>query len=292
MKRIFNFALITLLLASVLTSCAEISSLHGSTPAPQNTLIPATHTAASTTTPSSSSTNKSGASGTLDILQESYLAVYTKVAPSVVNIQVAKKAESGFFNFPQLPNSPSETPNPNKSPQQRQYGLASGFVWDKEGHIVTNYHVVHNADEITVTFNDGTSLDGEGIGTDPDSDLAAIKVDQSPVDLLPVELSDSTQVEVGQLAIAIGNPFGLQGTMTTGIISGLGRSLPVQANSSQAACYTIPDVIQTDAAINPGNSGGVLVDIDGRLIGVPTAIESPVRANAGIGFVIPSVIVQ
>jgi S1-C subfamily serine protease len=122
--------------------------------------------------------------------------------------------------------------------------------------------------------------------------LAVIKVDVPADRLQPVELADSTQVKVGQLSVAIGNPFALEGTMTVGFVSAVGRSLPVSEDTSQGPSYTIPDIIQTDAPINPGNSGGVLVDDEGRLIGVTAAIESPVRANAGIGFAIPSIIVQ
>jgi len=139
---------------------------------------------------------------------------------------------------------------------------------------------------------DDTTVPAEVVGTDPHSDLAVIKVDLPPEKLIPVQVADSTQVRVGQLAVAIGNPFGLDGTMTVGFVSALGRSLPVASSNLLAPSYTIPDIIQTDAPINPGNSGGVLVDDEGRVIGVPTAIESPVRANAGIGFAVPSVIVQ
>jgi S1-C subfamily serine protease len=135
------------------------------------------------------------------------------------------------------------------------------------------------------------------VGRDPDSDLAVLKVDPAKVSTLrPVAVGDSTQVKVGQFTVAIGNPFGLEGTMTFGIVSALGRTLP--ANNSNgltaqnAPTYTIPDVIQTDAPVNPGNSGGVLLDLDGRLIGVPSAIESPAGTSAGIGFAIPSAIVQ
>jgi S1-C subfamily serine protease len=135
-------------------------------------------------------------------------------------------------------------------------------------------------------------MDGKLIGADPDSDLAVIEVDYPEGLFSPVQLADSTQVEVGQLAAAIGNPFGLDGTMTIGIVSALGRSLPVGQRINIGSTYSIPDVIQTDAPINPGNSGGVLVDMEGQLIGVPTAIESVTGVNSGIGFVIPSVIVQ
>jgi len=191
--------------------------------------------------------------------------VYTTVSPSVVNVQVLSYQGTA---------------------------LGSGFVWDAQGHIITNHHVVSGARKITVTFSDGTIADAKLVGSDPNSDLAVLQVDVPSGKLQPVQLADSSQVRVGQLAIAIGNPFGLQGTMTVGIISGLNRELPVGSQFSQNTTYTIPDIIQTDASINPGNSGGVLVDAQGRVIGVTSAIESPVNANAGIGFVIPSAIVQ
>jgi S1-C subfamily serine protease len=151
--------------------------------------------------------------------------------------------------------------------------------------------VVAGADEIEVTFADGTMVNAELIGADPDSDLAVLKVDRPADELHPVRVADSTQVQVGDLAIAIGHPFGLESTMTVGFISGLGRSLPAAAEMGQPT-YTIPDIIQTDAPINPGNSGGVLVDDQGAVVGVTAAIASPVRASAGVGFVIPAAIVE
>jgi S1-C subfamily serine protease len=175
-------------------------------------------------------------------------------------------------------------------PQFRQ-GLGSGFVWDTEGHIVTNNHVVEGADEITVTFADGSSAPAELVGADPDSDLAVIKIDSTTDRLQPVQLADSDGVKVGQLAVAIGNPYGLEGTMTVGFVSAIGRSLPVDLDMLRGASYTIPDIIQTDAPINPGNSGGVLVNDAGQVIGVTAAIESTSGANAGIGFAIPANIV-
>jgi len=141
-----------------------------------------------------------------------------------------------------------------------------------------------------VTFSDGSTVPATLVGADPDSDLAVLKVDMSADKLHPVQMADSKSIQVGQLAIAIGNPFGLEGSMTTGIISALGRSLPADETAVQA--YTIPDIIQTDAPINPGNSGGILVDAQGQVLGVTSAIESPVRANAGVGFAIPSAIVN
>ncbi len=171
--------------------------------------------------------------------------------------------------------------------------LGSGFVWDTQGHIVTNNHVVDGANRISVTFADGLTLPAELVGRDPQSEVAVIKVDPTKVEnLRPVSVGDSTQVKPGQFVVAIGNPYGLEGTMTFGIVSALGRSLPVGNTFTRAGSYTIPDIIQTDAPVNPGNSGGVLVDMNGRLVGIPTAIESQSGASAGIGFAVPSVIVQ
>jgi S1-C subfamily serine protease len=218
--------------------------------------------------------------------------IYDQVNPSVVNIQVIQKEEASAPIFPEIPGFRFfEPPTTPQEPQIRQ-GAGSGFVWDKEGHIVTNNHVVAGADKISVTFYDGTTVLGEVVGTDPDSGLAVVKVDLSADRLQPVQIADSTQVKVGQLAVAIGNPFALEGTMTVGFVSALGRLLPVESQNSQGPGYSIPDVIQTDAPINPGNSGGVLVDDQGQVIGVTSAIISPVSASAGIGFAIPSAIVE
>ncbi len=209
--------------------------------------------------------------------------IYTQVNPSVVNIQVVEGASSSSSQT-----NPFGLPN-NNVPSQ---ALGSGFVWDTSGHIVTNNHVVDGSTSIEVTFSDGTTYPANVVGTDPYSDLAVVKVD-APADLLkPVSLGDSTQVKVGQMAIAIGNPFGLSGTMTVGIVSALNRSLQAsQGASVNGQFYSIPDIIQTDAPINPGNSGGVLVDAQGQVIGVTAAIESSTQSNSGIGFVIPSRIV-
>ena len=235
----------------------------------------------------------SGASGDLLAAYQGTLEyIYNTVSPSVVNIQVVQQvAASDATNSQQLPGFPFFGNPQGQLPQQQfQSALGSGFVWDQDGHIVTNNHVVSGADKIQVTFSDGTIVPATLVGADPDSDLAVIKVDVSSDRLQPVQMADSTGIQVGQLAIAIGNPFGLEGSMTTGIISAVGRSLPADETSAQS--YTIPDVIQTDASINPGNSGGVLVDTQGQVLGVTSAIESPVRANAGVGFAIPSAIVK
>jgi len=218
--------------------------------------------------------------------------IYTQVSPSVVNIRVVQKQEVMFPTLPEIPGFPEfNFPFPQGPQEYYSKGLGSGFVWDKEGHIVTNNHVVAGADRISVTFQDGTIVSGEVIGTDLDSDLAVVKVEVPAEQLQPVQVADSTQVKVGQLAVAIGNPYGLQGTMTVGFISALGRLLLANSESGGSS-YSIPDVIQTDAPINPGNSGGVLLDGDGRVIGVTSAIISSSGANAGIGFAIPSAIVQ
>lgn len=233
--------------------------------------------------------------GLLAAYENTLINIYDQVNPSVVNIRVVSQALPNtvqlpdfpdfFPDLPQMPDSPNFQPPTNES-------LGSGFVWDTQGNIITNNHVVEGAEKIEVTFADETVVEAELVGADPDSDLAVIRVDLSANQLHPVQMGDSDQLRVGQLAIAIGNPFGLEGTMTVGIVSALGRSLPASDGLTAGAVYSIPNVIQTDAPINPGNSGGVLLNDVGEVIGVTAAIESPVRANAGVGFVIPASIVQ
>jgi serine protease Do len=245
-------------------------------------------------TPMPAETASPTKAGTLTDLEVTLERIYQDVSPSVVSIQVIQKQTVGMGLPGMLPESPFfGQPLPQPSPQEQyQQGSGSGFVWDKEGHIVTNNHVVEGADKIKVMFSDGTIVPGTVVGTDPDSDLAVVKVELPADQLRPVQLADSTQVKVGHLAVAIGNPFGLENTMTVGFVSALGRSLPVESESIQGPSYTIPDIIQTDAPVNPGNSGGILVDDEGQVIGVTAAIASPVRASAGIGFAIPTAIVQ
>nr|WP_290667865.1 trypsin-like peptidase domain-containing protein [Ardenticatena sp.] len=163
-----------------------------------------------------------------------------------------------------------------------QEGTGSGFMWDTEGHVVTNYHVVENAREIEVALADGTRTTASIVGVDPQNDLAVIKLDEVPDNAPPLPLGDSLSLRVGHFVIAIGNPFGFDRTMTLGIVSALGRVI-----QSESGTF-IGEVIQTDAAINPGNSGGPLLDIEGRVVGVNSAIISPSGANAGIGFAIPA----
>jgi S1-C subfamily serine protease len=161
-------------------------------------------------------------------------------------------------------------------------GQGSGFVYSSEGYIVTNNHVVEEAASIEVRFIDGYSFKAEVVGTDPYSDLAVLKIESLPEEVKPLKLGDSSKLKVGDTVVAIGNPYGLSGTMTLGIVSQLGRFLRAPGG------YLIVDVIQTDAAVNPGNSGGPLLNLKGEVVGVNTAIVSPTRAFAGIGFAIPS----
>ena len=162
-------------------------------------------------------------------------------------------------------------------------GAGSGFVIDANGHIVTNNHVVESARVVQVIFNDGTSAAADVIGTDPDSDLAVIRVNPADVRLLqPVTFADSDAVFVGQSVMAIGSPFGQDFTLTTGIVSALDRSLSAESN------FSIPEIIQTDAAINPGNSGGPLLNMNGEVVGVNTAILSRNQSSSGVGFAVPS----
>jgi len=166
------------------------------------------------------------------------------------------------------------------------FGSGSGFVVDEEGSIVTNNHVVEEAEVVQVTFSDGAVVDARILGRDPYSDLAVIQVTVPPERLTPLELGGSSTLQVGQRVVAIGNPFGLAGTMTVGIVSALGRTLPAQV-LQDGGSFSNPEIIQTDAAINPGNSGGPLLDTRGRVIGVNTAIRSMTGVNSGIGFAVP-----
>jgi len=162
--------------------------------------------------------------------------------------------------------------------------VGSGFVYDNLGHIITNAHVVDGATKATVTFLDGSQYDAEIIGKDKFTDIAVIKVSEKPRLLHPLQIGDSSQLRVGEQVAAIGNPFGLSGSMTSGIVSALGRLLVASPDSG----FSIPDVIQTDAAINPGNSGGPLLNMKGQVVGINTAIQSTSGGNSGIGFAIPS----
>lgn len=207
--------------------------------------------------------------------------LYERISPSVVSIQTTRASSGGFIHPP----LPQGIPTPQLP--FRESGEGSGFVIDTQGHIVTNHHVVADTSELLVTFYEGTSVPATVVGSDPDSDLAVIQVNVPPESLRPVVWGDSDLVKVGQRAIAIGNPFGYENTLTTGIISGLSRSLPASTG------YRIPEIIQTDTAINPGNSGGPLLNIQGEVIGINTAIVPNInllgeRSFLGIGFAVPS----
>ena len=191
------------------------------------------------------------------------IEVFRNVSPSVVYVANARVVR-GFQFQPEVPQ-----------------GAGSGFVWDEKGHIVTNYHVVHGGEKFAVSLSDGTSYDAALVGVEPRKDLAVLRID-TDAKLHPVQLADSHQLLVGQKVMAIGNPFGLDSTLTTGVISALGREI------ASIAGTRIEDVIQTDASINPGNSGGPLLDSHGRVIGITTAIYSTSGTSAGIGFAVPS----
>jgi len=167
---------------------------------------------------------------------------------------------------------------------QNTGSVGSGFVYDNLGHIITNAHVVDGASKAIVTFLDGSQYNAEIIGKDKFTDIAVIKVSEKPRLLHPLQIGDSSQLHVGEQVAAIGNPYGLSGSMTSGIVSGLDRTIPAYTDSA----FTIPDVIQTDAAINPGNSGGPLLNMKGQVVGINTAIQSISGGNTGIGFAVPS----
>jgi len=198
--------------------------------------------------------------------EEALKALYAQVNPSVVNITVYLKEDNQVLPASQ----------------------GSGFVYDPDGHIVTNAHVVHGAEQIDVTFSDGTIRAAEIVGEDLHSDLAVIRVEEMPAGTNPLPLGNMQDLAVGQSVVAIGNPFGLEGTLTRGIISALGRTIPALTT------FSIPQSIQTDAAINPGNSGGPLLNLRGEVIGVNAQIETGggSNSNSGVGFAIPVSIVQ
>ena len=189
--------------------------------------------------------------------------IYSTSLPSIVHIKV-RQTVPGFFQ------------------NQERTGEGSGFIWDTEGHIVTNYHVVASSSIVDVEFADGAQYPASVIGLDPNSDLAILKVNSNGKILTPLNLGDSTNVKVGNHTIVIGSPFGQEFSMSSGIVSAIKRTVP-----SQNAMFSIPNVIQTDAAINPGNSGGPLMDIDGNVIGINSQIISRSGGNQGIGFAIP-----
>jgi len=204
-------------------------------------------------------------------IQDLFVQIYNRINPGVVAISIV--TDQGF-------------------------GAGSGFVIDKQGHVVTNYHVVEGANELEIDFSSGYKARGEVIGTDIDSDLAVIEVDAPEEELVPLPLGDSSALQVGQTVVAIGNPFRLSGTMTVGIVSAIGRTLESFHSTPDGGNFSAGDVIQTDAAINPGNSGGPLLNLNGEVVGVNRAIRTETTneqgqpTNSGIGFAVSVNIVK
>ena len=214
--------------------------------------------------------------------------IYETALPSVVQIRVTHKIgeESSFPGAPGAPGRPFDFDRfrdmPGVPDEFFRRGRGTGFVWDEEGRIVTNHHVIDGASRITVIFSDPSEMDATLLGSDPDSDLAVLQIDVSDAPTQPVPLADSDAVKVGQMAAAIGNPFGQEFTITTGIISAVGRTI-----RSGNGAFSVPKVIQTDAPNNPRNSGGPLLDRKGRVGGVNTQIISRSGSSAGVGFAVP-----
>ena len=207
--------------------------------------------------------------------------LYDASVSSVVRINVTQTTQRNQRDNDEAPDRFPGPGNPFGFPFPQQ-GQGSGFVWDKEGHIVTNFHVVDGASKLEVLFANGTNVEAEVIGTDPDSDLAVIKVDLPAADLQPMPIGDSDTLRVGQITAAIGAPFGQDFTMTSGIVSAIGRTI-----RSGNTPFSIPEAIQTDASINPGNSGGPLLNRHGEVIGINTQILSRSGSNSGVGFAVP-----
>ncbi len=207
------------------------------------------------------------------------IALYQRVSPAVVSVQVVRPVEG--LIIPRIEGQEGEG-------DIYQRGQGSGLIIDADGTAVTNNHVIEGARLVEVTLWDGTILPAEVLGRDPDSDIAVLRIERGDIALQTVELGDSDALQVGQRAIAIGNPFGWQGTLTMGIISGLGRTLQLgHASERVSGRFSIPEMIQTDAAINFGNSGGPLLDAQGRVIGVNTAMNSTSGLSGGVGFAVP-----
>jgi 2-alkenal reductase len=206
--------------------------------------------------------------GELANFEKATISIFNSAAPSVAYI-FTENAVRGFFGTREV-----------------RQGAGSGFLWDRYGHVVTNYHVIQGAERIQVRLNDGEPIDATYVGGTRDYDLAVVRLRNAPNEIHPIPVGRSNDLHVGQAVFAIGNPFGLSRTLTTGVISALDRRLPTSAGRE------VVGVIQTDAAINPGNSGGPLIDSAGRLIGVNTAIISGSGNSAGIGFAVPADVVN
>jgi S1-C subfamily serine protease len=266
MKRIPKFLAIVTVLALSIISCGLFTAAPTSAPAVSSPAQPAVVTQVVVPAP------EVKAPPVLDLSasQDALIKLYKNTNPGVVAIRVL-------------------------TPQGG--ALGSGFVIDNRGHIVTNYHVVEGETELEVAFSSGYKVRGKVIGTDLDSDLAIVEVNAPASELHPLALGDSDQLQVGQTVVAIGNPFGLQGTMTVGIVSGLGRTVE-SLHTTDTGTFTAGNVIQTDAAINPGNSGGPLLDLNGKVVGVNQSIRTGnftttgEPSNSGVGFAVSINIVK
>jgi S1-C subfamily serine protease len=264
-RSVRNMILMVAVLAFVLagTACSPLSVL---------TLVPASSTAeqlpASTDAVVEVAPSVSVETA-VDALQSQIIAVYQEASPAVVNITNRSYVYDRFMGA--IP----------------QEGTGSGFVYDTEGHIVTNYHVVENAEELLVTLSDGQTYEAEVVGSDATNDLAVLRVVGAKELPEPLTIGDSESLEVGQFVLAIGNPFGLEQTLTTGVVSALGRVIESPEDNR-----FIGEAIQTDAAINPGNSGGPLLDLSGRVIGVNSQIISSSGTSSGVGFAVSASTVQ
>ena len=251
----------------VSVASAAVSSHEGRAQSALNPTEPAT-----TARQSASDTDSITPEQMVAAFEEVLYGIYEKALPSVVYIRVPSLAGEAFRGMQGVPDS-------------LLWSAGSGFVWDGEGHIVTNHHVVEEvigiSQQVIVEFADSTQARGTVIGSDPHSDLAVIKLEEGDWDLQPAALGDSDAVRVGQLAVALGAPFGQEFTMTSGIVSAVGRNISGQAQ------FSIPEVIQTDSAINPGNSGGPLLDRLGRVIGINTQIISRTGNFSGVGMAVP-----
>ncbi len=264
MNRRTLFILTAIILVVALLGCnwtlpLRLLTKPTSTPAIVPSATPLALPDAAATTPPLTPAAPTGA-GSVVAEEELLAGLYERVSPSVVYIEVS---QGGL---------PSQ---------------GSGFIWDEQGHIITNNHVVEGAVAILVQFFDGLIIEAEIVGRDPQSDIAVLRIDPAGIELRPVTVGDSDAVRVGQMAVAIGNPFEQAWTMTRGIVSALERTI-----QSGVSLFSIPDVIQTDAAINPGNSGGPLLDSQGRVIGMNTQILSRTGSSSGIGFAVPVNIIK
>lgn len=256
-----GFVLLVMVLSSVACNVSGISGfLEGPATMEPVSVPPTPVVVVVTPTPLPEERLPAAGSVLADVEEQLVIDVYARVGPAVVCITASQR-------FGEC--------------------IGSGFIIDQDGHIVTNNHVAQAASDLLVTLADEQSVPADVIGTDPGSDLAVLAVDVPPEDLTVAELGESSSLQVGQRAIAIGNPFGLERTVTTGVISSLGRTLPRDDSDFQLA-----ELVQTDAAINPGNSGGPLLDSQGKVIGVNTAIASNSGSNSGVGFAIPVDIVK